>query len=100
MKLPFAVMRIYGIFVLEPWSFLWFDLAIDMNIKFTQYMEGNIPYIVRKEKAQKLEASTLFDKNEKVRISLPIDSPVSKNLTGGFTRLKSGYVKDFVYPRD
>jgi hypothetical protein len=31
---------------------------------------------------------------------MPIASPVSKNLTGGFIKLKSGYAKDFVYPID
>lgn len=59
-----------------------------------------MPHIVRKEKAQKLEVSTLFGKNEKALISMPIASPLSKNLTGGFIKLKSGYAKDFVSPID
>ena len=59
-----------------------------------------MPYIVWKGKAQKLEGSTLFGKNEKALISMPIASPVSKNLTGGFIKLKSGYAKDFVSPID
>ena len=59
-----------------------------------------MPHIVRKEKAQNLEVSTLFGKNEKALISMPIASPVSKNLTGGFIELKPGYAKDFLSPID
>lgn len=59
-----------------------------------------MPYLVRKEKAQKLEVSTLFGKNEKALISMPIASPVSKHLTGGFIQIKPGCAKDFLSPID
>ena len=60
-----------------------------------------MPHIVREEEAKKLETSVLFGSpNEYASLSQAIASPKSKNLTGGFLRLKPGYDKELQSPVD
>jgi len=60
-----------------------------------------MPHIVREEEAKKLETSVLFGSpNEYASLSQPIASPKSKNMTGGFLRLKPGYDKELQSPVD
>ena len=60
-----------------------------------------MPHIVREDEAKKLETSVLFGSpNEYASLSQAIASPKSKNLTGGYLRLKPGYDKELQSPVD
>jgi len=63
--------------------------------------EKTMPHIVPEEEAKKLETSVLFGSpNEYASLSQAIASPISKNLTGGYLRLKPGYDKELQSPVD
>ena len=57
--------------------------------------------IVREQEAKQLKKSTLFGPgDEKAYNFQAIASPVSRNMTAGYLRLRDGYTKEFVSPVD